>query len=207
MQTLIEGFRQFRANGFQDHAERFRELAIMGQSPRAAVIACCDSRVDPQLIFSARPGDLFIIRNVANLVPPYHPNADYHGTSAALEFAVRGIGVRHVIVMGHTLCGGVRALLEQNVESDFLGSWMSIADTVRHSHRPETVREGEAEQDVIRLSLANLMTFPWVREKVEAGGLQLHGCLFDVAAADLLLLQGDRFVSVDGDAPRMAAHG
>jgi carbonic anhydrase len=205
MQTLIEGFRRFRTTDFHDHASRFRELAMLGQSPKAAVLACCDSRVDPQLIFNCAPGDLFVIRNVANLVPPYHPNADYHGTSAALEFAVKGIAVPNIIVMGHTLCGGVKALIEQDLESDFLGNWMSIADPVRGRYRSGTAGVGMAEQDVIRLSLANLMTFPWIRDRVREGTLALHGCLFDVAAADLLFLGEDgafRSVIADDEAPR-----
>ncbi|HYG90808.1 MAG TPA: carbonic anhydrase [Azospirillum sp.] len=194
MDTLIDGFRKFRATAFPNHKDRFRRLAIVGQNPRAAVIACCDSRVDPQMIFSARPGDLFVIRNVANLVPPYAPSADYHGTSAALEFAVRQLAVREVIVMGHTQCGGVRSLLERAADSgDFIGSWMSIASAVRdrvmagNTVVTDTAR-ATAERETIRQSLTNLMTFPWIRDRVEAGDLRLHGCLFDVAAAELLIL-------------------
>ncbi|PWC35571.1 carbonic anhydrase [Azospirillum sp. TSO22-1] len=192
MQTLIDGFRTFRATAFQNHKERYRHLSVAGQNPRAAVIACCDSRVDPQLIFGAGPGDLFVIRNVANLVPPYAPSADYHGTSAALEFAIRQLSVPQVIVMGHTRCGGIRTLLDRGADGgDFIGPWMSIAADVRArvldgAAHPEQACAA-AEREVIRQSLANLMSFPWIREKVETGTLALHGCLFDVAAADLLL--------------------
>ncbi|WP_448190468.1 carbonic anhydrase [Azospirillum sp. sgz301742] len=193
MHTLIDGFRTFRATAFQDHKERYRQLSLAGQSPRTAVIACCDSRVDPQLIFSAAPGDLFVIRNVANLVPPYAPSADYHGTSAALEFAVRQLDVREIIVMGHTQCGGVRSLLERAADNgDFIGSWMSIAGSVRDRVLADGTAgtdeaRAAAEREVIRQSLANLMTFPWICDRVAAGTLALHGCLFDVGAADLLL--------------------
>lgn len=199
MKQLLRGFLQFRDTAFRDHADLYQRLAVLGQNPRAVVLACCDSRVDPQLIFSAAPGDLFIIRNVANLVPPYHPNADYHGTSAALEFAIRQIGVRDVIVMGHTGCGGVKALLAESgsADGDFIGAWMSIARSVREHAGPD-LDQAQAERDVIRLTLRNLATFPWIREGVAAGTLALHGCLFDVAAADLLLLDPatDSFRSV-----------
>lgn len=215
MHTLIDGFRTFRATAFQDHKERYRQLSVAGQSPRAAVIACCDSRVDPQMIFSAAPGDLFVIRNVANLVPPYAPSADYHGTSAALEFAVRQLGVQEIIVMGHTQCGGVRSLLERAADSgDFIGSWMSIAGSVRdrvltaHTVGTDAARAA-AERETIRQSLANLMTFPWIRDRVEAGTMAIHGCLFDVGAADLLVhnpLSGAfRSVAADDDDARPAA--
>lgn len=192
MQTLIDGFRTFRATAFQNHKERYRHLSVAGQNPRAVVLACCDSRVDPQLIFAARPGDLFVIRNVANLVPPYAPSADYHGTSAALEFAVRQLNVPQVIVMGHTRCGGVRTLLERGVDGgDFIGAWMSIADDVRDRVLGDGATPEEAcpaaEREVIRQSLANLRSFPWIAERADRGALALYGCLFDVAAADLLM--------------------
>ncbi|MBB6254147.1 carbonic anhydrase [Nitrospirillum iridis] len=187
MRKLIEGFQNFRTSAFPDYARRFQWLAEVGQNPRAAVVACCDSRVDPQMIFSAGPGDLFIIRNVANLIPPYHPNSDYHGTSAAIEFAVRQLRVADIVVMGHTNCGGVKALLSQGeLDGDFIGAWMSIAASLHG-----VGDQAEAERQVVRLTIANLMTFPWIRAAVDAGGLRLHGCLFDVAEADLLLLNQD----------------
>ncbi|MEA1649158.1 carbonic anhydrase [Nitrospirillum sp. BR 11164] len=185
MRKLIEGFLNFRASALPEYARRFQWLAEVGQNPRAAVVACCDSRVDPQMIFSAGPGDLFIIRNVANLIPPYQPNSDFHGTSAALEFAVRQLRVGDIIVMGHTHCGGVKALMaEGEADGDFIGHWMSIAKSVRGKANDVA----DAEREVIRLTIANLLTFPWIKAAVEAGGLRLHGCLFDVADADLLLL-------------------
>lgn len=213
MHTLIDGFRTFRATAFQDHKERYRQLSVTGQSPSAAVIACCDSRVDPQMIFSAAPGDLFVIRNVANLVPPYAPSADYHGTSAALEFAVRQLDVQEIIVLGHTQCGGVRSLLERAADSgDFIGSWMSIAGSVRDrvlatSMAGTDEARATAEREVIRQSLANLMTFPWIRDRVEARTLALHGCLFDVGAADLLVHDpvSGTFHSVAADADARSA--
>lgn len=190
MHVLLNGFLNFRATAFPGQEERYRQLAIAGQHPRAAVIACCDSRVDPQSIFSAGPGDLFVIRNVANLVPPYHPNADYHGTSAALEFAVRRLEVPHLVVLGHTGCGGVRALLDGDRDSDFLGNWMRIAEGVRDRVADEPDPFAAAVREVARQSLANLMTFPWIRERVAAGRLSLYAALFDITAGDLLLLDG-----------------
>ena len=191
METLLEGFRRFRETGFREHAGLFRHLALVGQRPRAVVIACCDSRVDPQMIFGAAPGDLFVIRNVANLVPPYRPDGDYHGTSAALEFAVREMGIGTVVVLGHTGCGGIKAMVEGTAGTDFLGSWMRIAAPVRERVLAEPDPAAAAEREAIRLSLANLLTFPWVAERAAAGTLSLHGCLFDVARADLLVLDAD----------------
>jgi carbonic anhydrase len=188
MHVLLNGFLRFRSTAFQGQAALYRELAFTGQNPRAAVVACCDSRVDPQAIFSAGPGDLFVIRNVANLVPPYHPNADYHGTSAALEFAVRRLKVPNLIVMGHTGCGGIRALLDLDVDSDFLGNWMRIAEGVRDRVSGEADPVAAAEREVTRQSLVNLTTFPWIAERIAAGELRLFGCLFDITAGDLQLL-------------------
>lgn len=185
MHVLLNGFLRFRATAFAGQEATYRQLAFTGQNPRAAVIACCDSRVDPQAIFSAGPGDLFVIRNVANLVPPYHPNADYHGTSAALEFAVRRLNVPNVIVMGHTGCGGIRALLDGDAESDFLGNWMRIAADVRERVAREPDPVAAAEREAARQSLSNLQTFPWIRDRVESGALRLFACLFDIVAGDM----------------------
>lgn len=209
MDDLIAGYRRFRAETWRRERDRFEALAERGQSPRALVIACADSRVDPQMIFSAAPGELFVVRNVANLVPPYQPDAAYHGTSAALEFAVRVLKVRHVVVLGHALCGGVRALLEGPPPGteDFVAPWMGIAREARaralrcEAASPEA-RQEAGEHEVVRLSLENLMTFPWVREAVEAGALSLHGGHFGVASGRLSMLDaaGD-FVPVGEAAP------
>jgi len=187
MEALIAGYRRFHADRLPVFRDRLRELGRVGQAPKALVIACCDSRVDPQMIFDAAPGDLFVIRNIANLVPPYAPTADYHGTSAALEFAVRRLDVPDLVVMGHGKCGGIRALMEGEAGGggDFIGPWMSIAAGVRGracgcAHT--------AELEAIRLSLANLAGYPWVHERVESGRLGLHGCHFDVATGSLLRL-------------------
>lgn len=190
---LIEGFRRFRAHHFAEEAGQYRELVQFGQAPKALVVACCDSRVDPALVLDCAPGDLFVIRNVANLVPPAENQGHYHGTSAALEFGVRNLQVPHVIVLGHTQCGGIHALLEGAVASEqtFIAEWMGIAEAARkqveieYSNATAQQRHRACEQRSILVSLNNLMTFSWVRERVEAGTLALHGWHFDIEGGDL----------------------
>lgn len=196
MKSLLEGYQRFRETHWQKYREVFEALATRGQSPSAIVIACSDSRVDPQLIFDAGPGEIFVVRNVANLVPPYAPDSDNHGTSAALEFAVRNLGVRHVIVMGHSSCGGIRALLQADAgyETDFIGPWMAIAGAARaraleHAHHDPEAAQTLCEHESLRISLANLLTFPWIRERVEDGRLQIHGWHFDIETAELTAVE------------------
>jgi carbonic anhydrase len=200
MDLLIEGYRRFRATAWPEHADRFAALAARGQSPRALVIACSDSRVDPQMIFGAGPGELFVIRNVANLVPPYEPDAAYHGTSAALEFAVRALEVPMIVVMGHAGCGGVAALLrgtDAGSAGDFVGPWMSMATPAREraiagagSTGGDSI-ETLCEHETVKLSLANLLTFPWVKERVDGGTLRTYGTYFGVEGGVLELLEPD----------------
>jgi len=209
MRELLAGYRRFRAETWARERERFETLAELGQSPRAMVIACSDSRVDPQMVFAAAPGELFVVRNVANLVPPYQPDAAYHGTSAALEFGVRVLKVQHIVVLGHELCGGVRALLEGMPPGteDFVAGWMGIAREARDRVRlrcegvSDEERQEAGEQEGVRLSLENLLTFPWIREAVEAGRLRLHGAHFGIPSGELRLLDGSgRFAPVPDDA-------
>jgi carbonic anhydrase len=206
MQRLIDGYRRFRAETWPRERGRFEALAEHGQRPRAMVITCADSRVDPQLIFGAAPGELFVVRNVANLVPPYAPDAAYHGTSAALEFGVRVLAVRDLVVLGHGQCGGVRALLggAPAEAADFVAPWMRIARPARDralACEPAEARQEACEHEVVRLSLANLMTFPWVREAVETGRLRLHGMHFAIHTGVLAVLDRERdaFVGFDRD--------
>ena len=195
MQRLIDGYRRFREETWPQQRARFEELAERGQSPKTLVIACSDSRVDPQMIFSAAPGELFVVRNVANLVPPYMPDAAFHGTSAALEFAVRVLKVERVLVLGHALCGGVAALLHgaPPEAQDFVVGWISIAAEARERvlRCDPAEQQTEGEHEAVRISLRNLMTFPWVQEAVEAGRLTLHGGHFGVATGRLMLLGED----------------
>lgn len=198
MDALIDGYRRFRAETWPRERARFEELAARGQRPHTMVIACSDSRVDPQMIFSAGPGELFVVRNVANLVPPYMPDAQYHGTSAAVEFAVRVLKVDRIVVMGHALCGGISALLNGAPPEvqDFVAGWIGIAQRARtvalRCDVPEQ-RQEVAEHEAVRISLDNLMTFPWVAAAVADGSLSLHGAHFGVATGRLVLVpaQGD----------------
>ena len=191
---LVEGFKRFRELHFAEDSVRFQDLVRSGQTPRALVVACCDSRVDPALVLDCAPGDLFVIRNVANLVPPFENQGHYHGTSASLEFGVRNLGVPHIIVLGHAQCGGIHALLEGSVDKDepFIAEWMGIADAARE-HVEQTLagasdkmRHRACEQQAILVSLNNLMTFSWIRERVEQGRLTLHGWYFDIEGGELL---------------------
>jgi carbonic anhydrase len=196
VERLIEGFRRFRRR-WPEHRELFEALVTRGQSPRAMVVACSDSRVDPQMLFDAAPGEIFVVRNVANLVPPYAPDAAYHGTSAALELAVRALRVDHVVVLGHAQCGGIAALLRKSESGlDFIGPWMRIAAAARERALAAAVGRAEAaqrlcEHEAIKVSLENLETFPWLRERVARGDLALHGCWFDIAAGELSRLMPD----------------
>ena len=196
MQDLIEGYNRFRDRQWPERRKQFQALAESGQRPRALVIACIDSRVDPGMIFDAGPGEILVVRNVANLVPPYAPDGAYHGTSAALEFGVRVLEIPHVIVLGHGSCGGVRALLDGAPLNarDFVSSWMSIAEPARRKalrQEDRAERERCCEQEVVKLSLANLMTFPWIAQRVAAGTLALHGAWFAIHDGILTLLQPD----------------
>jgi carbonic anhydrase len=191
---LIEGFRRFRELHFAEDAELFQDLTQFGQTPKALVVACCDSRVDPALVLDCAPGDLFVIRNVANLVPPSENQGHYHGTSAALEFGVRNLGVPHIIVLGHAQCGGIHALLEGGVAKDdsYIAEWMRIAEAARKqivqelAGASDKLRHRACEQQAILVSLGNLMTFSWIRERVEQGRLTLHGWYFDIEGGELL---------------------
>ena len=193
MDELIAGYRRFRAETWPQQRARFEELAAQGQRPHTMIIACSDSRVDPQSIFAAGPGELFILRNVANLVPPYMPDELFHGSSAAVEFAVRVLKVDRIVVMGHALCGGISALLNGPPPEvqDFVAGWIGIAERARkvalRCDVPEQ-RQEIAEHEAVRISLDNLMTFPWVAEAVAAGRLSLHGAHFGVATGRLVLV-------------------
>ncbi|MBI3546227.1 MAG: carbonic anhydrase [Gammaproteobacteria bacterium] len=195
IKKLIDGFSRFRAQHYEGNGAAFKRLVHHGQAPKIMVIACCDSRVDPAIITDCDPGDLFVVRNVANLMPPCETTGHYHGTSAALEFAVRFLEVRHVIVLGHTGCGGIRALLQGVSGKDDLGQfikpWMEIAAAARTKALAETKTkqstdvERACEQAAIQVSLTNLLSFPWVRERVEKQQLALHGWYFDLENGEL----------------------
>ena len=193
-ERLLAGYRNFMTGRYQAESERYRSLARDGQKPDIMVIACCDSRAAPETIFDVGPGELFVLRNVANLVPPYETGGDYHGTSAALEFAVQALRVKHIVVLGHARCGGIRAFADDNAPlspGDFIGSWMSlVAPAAERIGGPEGDLEAylpRLELAAIENSLKNLMTFPCVRILAERGKLQLHGAYFGVATGILLV--------------------
>lgn len=206
---LVNGYRRFHSNLNPPKADLYRSLAEAGQSPKTMVIACCDSRVDPAAIFNAGPGELFVVRNVANLVPPFEPYGDYHGTSAALEFAVTGLEVETILVMGHASCGGVRAFLEsrrkQCEKKGFIDRWMSLLSTARSRVLPETAgetfesRQQALEHASVRQSIENLKTFPFIKERLANGSLRLRGAYFDIADGKLLALdpESGRFEALD----------
>lgn len=191
-QRLTDGYRSFLEDRFPRERGRFEALAEKGQAPEVMVIGCCDSRVSPEVIFDASPGELFVVRNVANLVPPFETGGDYHGTSAALEFAVQALRVKHIVVLGHARCGGIRAFADDKAPlspGDFIGRWMSLIKPAGERLGPH---RGDLDAYLPRLELAaiehsleNLMTFPCVRILVERGKLQLHGAYFGVATGML----------------------
>lgn len=196
MEDLIAGYQRFRAYGWQERQKEFIELAGKGQHPKALIISCIDSRVEPAIIFDAMPGEMLVVRNVANLVPPYGPDASYHGTSAALEFGVRVLEVPHIIVMGHELCGGVNALLEgaPDTAKDYIEPWMSMAASARVTALKQVSkaeRQRCCEHEVVKISLTNLTTFPWIAERVSAGKLELHGAWFNIHSGELNILHPD----------------
>ena len=192
---LIHGYKSFLGGRFTRECERYDALADDGQHPEIMVISCCDSRVSPEIVFDAGPGELFVVRNVANLVPPYETHGQFHGTSAALEFAVQGLGIGHIVVLGHARCGGIRSFAERQAplsSGDFIGKWMSIiapaADTLEdpgEAPSPEYITKLELAG--IEQSLANLMTFGSIRRRIGSDGLVLHGAYFDIATGSLLV--------------------
>ena len=201
MDRLLDGYLRFRRTVWPAERDRYQSLARRGQRPEALVIACSDSRVDPQTVFGAAPGELFVVRNVAGLVPPYEPDGHYHGTSAALEYGVRVLGVAKIVVLGHALCGGIKAIVDGAPKEvgDFVAQWMAIAEPVL-DQVPSGLGRAEmlsrCETEAVRLSLANLLSFPWVREAVEDGRLALHGYRFDIRTGVLGRLEGHAFVPV-----------
>jgi carbonic anhydrase len=201
MDRLLDGYQRFRNTVWPSERDRYESLARRGQRPEALVIACSDSRVDPQTVFGAAPGELFVVRNMAGLVPPYQPDGHYHGTSATLEYGVRVLGVGHIVVLGHALCGGIRAIVDgaPKEAGDFVAQWVAIAEPVLKQLPPDLDRVEKlhrCEIEAVRLSLANLRSFPWVREAVEAGRLELHGFRFDIRTGVLGRLEGTSIVPV-----------
>jgi len=195
-QQLLEGYRTFTAQRLPTEQTRYRDLSERGQSPAVMVIGCCDSRVSPEVIFDAGPGELFVVRNVANLVPVFQPDGGAHGVSAALEYAVQVLRVKHIVVLGHAQCGGIRAFVDDIdplSPGDFIGRWMAmfikpgeqVGQRAHESRQDFTTR---IEKAAVFRSLENLTTFPFVRTRVERGEMNLHGAYFGVAEGSLFVL-------------------
>jgi len=197
LERLLKGFSDFHLGYYREHLDLFERLASEGQSPKILIVACADARVDPGILTQTKPGDIFTVRNVAAMVPPaqFPPDARHHGTSAAIEFAVRGLGVEHVVVLGHALCGGIGALVDGRgsvyADYDYLSTWTSIAQETRDlvvqelkgRSRDEIARA--VEQAAVLNSVKNLMSFRWIAEKVEAGTLVLHAWWFNMTKGQL----------------------
>ena len=208
-QKLIDGYRTFASQRLPTEQSRYRELSEGGQAPEVMVIGCCDSRVSPEVIFDAGPGELFVVRNVANLVPVYQPDSGTHGVSAALEYAVSVLRVKHIVVLGHAQCGGIRAFIDKIQPlspGDFIGKWMQmfvkpgevVEQRDRESMQDFTVR---IEKAAVFRSLENLLTFPFVRDRVQTGEMELHGAYFGVAEGSLFVLDpvAKEFLSVQDE--------
>ena len=197
-EKLIAGYKAFRAGDYKSQKKLYEELGTHGQSPKVMLIACSDSRVDPTDIFDAYPGEMFVTRNVANIVPPLDESEGYHGTSAMIEYAVKVLKVEMIVVMVHESCGGIRGCLDgmgHDPDAGYVGKWVSIINSVRDRVLSRGLPEDEIcfemELEGVRQSQANLMTFPFVREAVEAGHLKLQGAYFSIIQARLMLSNDD----------------
>lgn len=204
--NLLDGFQRFRQQHFEHNDALYQQLVRQGQTPKTLVVACCDSRVDPALVFDCDPGDLFVIRNVANIVPPVESRNGHHGTTAAIEYGVTTLSVEHIIVLGHAHCGGINALVKAagvGTPGSYIDDWMCLVEAARAEvvaalpNAPQEDQERACEQRAILVSLGNLMTFPWVRERVEAGRLTLHGWYFDIQRGQLLRYDASARAFVD----------
>jgi carbonic anhydrase len=208
-QQLIDGYRAFLIGRLRHEQDRYRGLAESGQSPQVMVIGCCDSRVSPEVIFDARPGELFVVRNVANIVPPYAPDERAHGVSAALEFGVGALKVKHIVVLGHAQCGGIKAFVEDAEPlspGDFIGNWMKLMAPAAQRLGPRGALPiadylTRLEQANIVNSLENLMTFPRLRSLIERGQVMVHGAYFGVATGQLSVRDAasGRFTQIAAD--------
>ena len=195
VRPLMEGYSAYRSETYPAKAQLLSDLAAHGQSPHSLVVSCCDSRVDPTTIFNAGPGEIFVVRNVANLVPPCDLDGEFHSASAALAFGVTGLGVQHIVVLGHSSCGGIKALREDAYGGEssgpFIAKWMSVMAETRDKTLSEAggadpaILQRRLEHASVVASLENLRTFSFIRERVEAGTLSLHGAYYDIASGGL----------------------
>jgi carbonic anhydrase len=196
-QHLLDGHANFMAGRYSREKERIRDLAEAGQKPTTMIIACCDSRAAPEMIFDCGPGEAFVLRNVANLVPTYQPDGGQHGTSAAIEFAIKGLGIANIVIMGHGRCGGIKAALNPDYspldEGDFIGKWMSMLGELpsqlgTNSMMTASEQQTALERISIRNSIRNLRTFPYVAALEAEGKLAVHGAWFDISTGELWVM-------------------
>lgn len=182
LNKLIEGYLKFREKYATGDESIMRQLADYGQQPRIMIVSCCDSRVDPSLILQCDPGDLFIVRNVANIVPPYEADDGHHGTSAALEFGICYLKVKHLVIMGHSQCGGIDALLNSGSlkQNDFISNWVSLVDEQYHASTVD-----QCAKQALFKSYQNCLTFPWIKERVEKEKLVIHLWFFDIKEGEI----------------------
>lgn len=193
MKRLVEGYRSFHKKHFEGDCTLYDDLVTHGQKPEILLIACCDSRVDPAIVFNCTPGDLFVVRNVANLVPPYQDDPKYHSTSAAMQFAVCNLKVKDIIIFGHSYCGGIQSLFEDynKEEHSFISEWMGIAEPARDAvidKYPGRKKEelcSHCEKESLVISYKNLYTFPWINERIENGDLNAHAWHFDIKSGKI----------------------
>ena len=195
---LTDRFHRFKFRHFDHHRDTYADLATFGQSPDVMIVSCCDSRCDPETIFSAKPGELFVVRNVANLIPPFETGGRFHGVSAALEFAALNLRVKHIVVMGHSGCGGIKAALEHSAaiqtEAMFISRWMSMLDECRlhvlasHQGADRAQAVQAFEKEAVKVSIANLRSFPFIQDLENRSKVALHGAYFDIATGSLLVL-------------------
>lgn len=206
---LLDGYRRFKQGYFAENLDKIQEMA-RNQKPSYVLITCCDARLEPSLIFDTEPGELFVIRNVANLVPPYEIEGAYHGTSAALEFAITVLEVPEIIVLGHSRCGGIRSLVlehEKLAPNSFIERWMSIVAPVAKIADPNKLDDiktfNRCEQAAVGFSMRNLMTYPWIASRVNAGKLKISGLHYNIFTGALKQVHDEETVStmVDEDKP------
>lgn len=198
LSDLIQGYQSFRKKYFEDNSALYEDLVKHGQNPKILVVACSDSRVDPAIVLNCQPGELFVVRNVANLIPPFEADNAFHGTSAAIEFAVRQLEVAHVIVLGHSQCGGIGHLFtsipDERPEMSFIQKWMKLAQGPQeavlrdHVHLPLPEKINTCSQLALKNSVNNLLTFPWIAERVQEQLLSLHGWYFELHSGVLFAL-------------------
>ena len=203
LEGLLKGFADFRVGYYREHLDLFERLATEGQSPKILIVGCADARVDPGILTQTKPGDIFTVRNIGAIVPPAQipPDDRQHGTSAAIEFAVRGLEVEHVVILGHALCGGIGALVDGDKSAiahyDYMSTWTAVAQSVRDhaiaelKGRPRAEIARAVEQGSVVNSVVNLMGFPWIAERVAAGKLVLHAWWFNFAEGQLYAFNPD----------------